>query len=324
MVVKIKLNQRRHLKEANAQFYEIQVFHPKGYYPSGLFLTDKGFFYADEDIAFSAVVEKPWTIEEGLPYSEVDWMGRELVRLLGSFIITDSFSYGGKSLFYPILNACFQAVPEVKKSYSSKELAESIKSSLLNYFKKHADNFHQVNKVKKCINTRYNLYTLNGEELVYQKIGWKSIDPEVHLMTRGFQAIVKSDMLSTYPEFIEEAALAIFISLDASFELVRRELKQNGIQSPTSQDAGDWLYENFEKNLGFEKVIGLKYFEDFYSQRVQTVHPGSRYGDSPYAVLSVDDLYHLRNSLPSLYGFLAIGKHSPSFVREVDERVIKK
>lgn len=324
MADKIELNQGQHLKGSSAQFYDVQVFHPKGHYPLGIFLTDNGLFYSDENIAFSAVVEKPWTIEEGLPYSEVDWMGRELVRLLGSFIITDPFSYGRNSLFYPILSARFQAESESKKIYPSEFLAESIKSSLLSHFMDHAHNGNQCAKLKECLNTGYDLYPLVGEEFIYQKLGWKNIDPEVHLMTRGFQAIVKSDMLSTYPEFIEEASLAMFISLDASFELVRRELKRQGIQSPTSLDAGNWLYENFEQHLGFDNVIGLKYFEDFYAQRVQTVHPGSRYGDSPYAVLSVDDLYHLRNSLPSLYGFLATGKHSPSFVSEVNARGIRK
>jgi hypothetical protein len=135
---------------------------------------------------------------------------------------------------------------------------------------------------------------------------------------RGVQALIKADMLSQHYEFQEEAAIATFIALDASFELVLRHLKFSGVNKPTAKEAGNWLYRTFDEPMGFIGADGLKYFEDFYDSRIQTIHPGSRFGDSPYAPLMIDDRIHLREMLPQVFAYLILGKHTPHFQRRVE------
>jgi hypothetical protein len=137
---------------------------------------------------------------------------------------------------------------------------------------------------------------------------------------RGLQALIKSDMLAGHHEFQQEATIATF-ALDASFEMVLRHLRAIGENNPSAQDAGDWLYTVFEEPLGVYGAEGLKYFEQFYSQRVQTVHPGSRLGDVPFAPIMVDDHIHLRGSLPGIFAYLTLGEHLPDFHREIEERL---
>jgi hypothetical protein len=73
----------------------------------------------------------------------------------------------------------------------------------------------------------------------------------------------------------------------------------------------------FDKPMGMFRAEGLKYFEEFYDQRIQTIHPGSRFGDAPYAPVMVDDYIHLREVLPQVFGYLLVGEHSPHFHRNV-------
>ena len=135
--------------------------------------------------------------------------------------------------------------------------------------------------------------------------------------------IVFAAMLAGHPEFCEEATVATFIALDASHELVLRHLRANGIANPSSTDAGNWLYVTFDEPMGVHGAAGLKYFEEFYAQRVQTVHPGSRYGDVPFAPVMANDYIHLREALPGVFGYLVLGEHNPFFWRGVADRKAK-
>jgi len=56
---------------------------------------------------------------------------------------------------------------------------------------------------------------------------------------------------------------------------------------------------------------------------VQTVHPGSRFGDAPFAPVMADDHIHLRQALPGVFGYLVLGEHNPFFWQEVANRKAK-
>jgi hypothetical protein len=126
-------------------------------------------------------------------------------------------------------------------------------------------------------------------------------------------------MLSRYSEFIEEATICCFISLEASFRIILRKLEVDGVKSPGAKDAARWLHEHFDSHLGFEAPLD-RYFEEFYDQRVMTLHPSSRFGEFAYAPLAVDDYYHLRGSLRSIFGYLVSGKHDRGFISTVERR----
>jgi hypothetical protein len=149
---------------------------------------------------------------------------------------------------------------------------------------------------------------------------WERFSVDNHVLMRGLQALIKSDMLARHGEFQEEGAIATFIALDASFQLVLRFLRAAGNPNPSAKDAGDWLFKTFDEPLGVNGAEGMKYFETFYDQRIQTVHPASRFGDLPYAPVSVDDRIHLRQALPEVFAYVLLGEQSPSFWQKVAER----
>ena len=128
-----------------------------------------------------------------------------------------------------------------------------------------------------------------------------------------------TDMLSRYSEFFEEATISCFIALEASFRIILKKLEQDGVKNPGAKDAALWLHRHFDSHLGFEEPLG-RYFEEFYDQRVMTLHPSSKFGEFAYAPLARDDLFHLRGSLRSIFGYLVSGAHDRGFPEIIKER----
>lgn len=113
-------------------------------------------------------------------------------------------------------------------------------------------------------------------------------------------------MLQRHPLFLEEAILTLFVSLEASFRLVVRKLKSDGINEPTSSDAHDFIERTFNNN----RFGPGKYFENYYESRIKSMHPESRYGIYPHAPLMADDFYDLYDDLLDVYAYLICGYKS--------------
>jgi hypothetical protein len=145
---------------------------------------------------------------------------------------------------------------------------------------------------------------------------WQRISPTDYLLLRGLSALIKADMLSRYSEFAEESIIACFIALEASFRMIVRRMTAEGIKQPTAKDAALWLHEHFDKHLGLDEPLE-KYFEEFYEQRVQTLHPESRFGSFPYALVMHDDYVHLRSALRSVFAYLVSGEHNRGFLDQM-------
>jgi hypothetical protein len=105
-------------------------------------------------------------------------------------------------------------------------------------------------------------------------------------------------MLGQFPEFLENACMSLWVAMDASMHMILRELKESGVESPTSKDAGRFL------DNAFNWSDSGGYFSDYYEGRIKTIHPNSRFGIYPSAPLSADDFYDLNASLLLVYDFL--------------------
>lgn len=291
-------------------------------YPRGTICTQTGLFHADDDIVFAVTHGPTWLSDsDHLPYSEVDWMEPELVRLLGAMMLAEKTD-GVRPRFYPMSHGGF-VLNEHAVELSDARTALAIKKALLNTVNNRL--WKQVQKMwAQCIGQEFVLFDQDEIELEEVSTLWNAIASEHYLLMRGVQALIKSDMLGAHPEFQEEGAIATFIALDASFQMVLRLLRANGNPSPSAKDAGTWVYETFDKPLNFHGGAEIKYYEEFYDSRVKTMHPGSRFGDMPYAPVMVDDRFHLRESLPSVFAYLVLGRHSPSFLREIEARQVRQ
>ncbi|MXO70011.1 hypothetical protein GRI72_14515 [Altererythrobacter marinus] len=73
--------------------------------------------------------------------------------------------------------------------------------------------------------------------------------------------------------------------------------------NPTSVDAQNFIHDAFA-----EERSGLKYFEEFYEDRIVTMHPKNRFGVFGSAPLGQDEFYWLHNGLRDVYRFLILGE----------------
>lgn len=131
---------------------------------------------------------------------------------------------------------------------------------------------------------------------------YENIDDQDHLLIRGLATWLKSSMLYSHSAFGEEANYPLWISLDASLAIVFEALQATGVANPSALDAQNFVHDAFG-----EKRSGLKYFEEFYEDRIMTMHPRNRFGTFAFAPIGHDDFYWLHNGLREVYRYVVLG-----------------
>ncbi|CAJ8241732.1 Uncharacterised protein [Burkholderia pseudomallei] len=306
---RIVLEGRRNLAVDGRHQMRITLFRPSGIYPKIRISTRHSAFWADENLAFMVARCTEWS--NHLPHSEVMWLNPEEIRLLGSLMMTEEFD-GGQRCTFRLLPRCHAYIDGDVKLTRTGTLVQ-IKKLLLET-RGHAEWRGLQDAWAAIGQTKFQCFPRAWLQTELQAAYWNRISLHNLVLLRGIYALIKADMLALEYEFREEATINTFIALDASFELVLRHLKRCGVPSPSSRDAGAWLYRTFDEPLGLSYGENVRYFEEFYDQRIQTMHPGSRLDDMPFAPLAWDDYSHLRSVLPGILGFLITGQHTPEFL----------
>ncbi|MEP4036080.1 hypothetical protein [Pseudophaeobacter sp.] len=132
---------------------------------------------------------------------------------------------------------------------------------------------------------------------------WEALDSEDVPLIRGLHSLLKSEMLVCHYQFLDASLSAVHVALDAAHASVLRRLKCHGGANPSSKDAMAYL----EEEMGYPKT-GLKFFEDYYDDRIRNFHTDSRFGASPVPDFAVDDIYDLKSQLRSVFFFLVTGE----------------
>lgn len=130
---------------------------------------------------------------------------------------------------------------------------------------------------------------------------FSAIDSSDDLLMRGLLALVKSRMIAMHSEFAEEANYALYLALDALFSLTRRHLRKCGNPDPSSYDAQIFIHDLFG-----QEQSGQRFFEDFYDERVMTMHPENRFGIFRHAPLSHCDFHTLFEDVREVYRELVL------------------
>ncbi len=280
-------------------------------YPRGSFGTSEARFYADDEVVFAVTRDLTWSRDGDLPYSEVDWMQPELVRLLGALMFCERFTER-RCRFYPIAHGDVFVSGQLL-DFASASSVDAVKRAVAG-----TDQFTSPPR-ERPNSIMDGLFKASELNIRWLRRYWYSISPSNLVLMRAIQALVKSDMLTNHHEFYEEAGIAAFIAMDATFELVRRHLMAQGVKTPTAVDAGNWLHDTFDRQFRLPKAEPARFFSEFYDLRIQTIHPGSRHGDSPFAVMGIDDQIHLRQALPGTLAYLLTQAHPPDFYDRLRE-----
>ena len=299
------------------QSYVVRVFHPRGQYPRTTILQPNAIYWADDELVFSVVHSIPWrAFDETAAYTEMDWLAPDELQFLGSILFCETRDDAPIKL-YPV----YGFAPRIARKtldLTRPAVAQKIRDSIWLRLKHPTWGYHRP-EISECLTLRYTLVAAERFNLERQPLYWSGISPKNYVLLRGISALLKSDMLSSYYEFYEEATIAAFIAMEASFRLILRQIQVEGVKQPTAQDAARWLFEHFDKPMGLPEPTIERYFEEFYDQRVMTLHPSSRFGDNPYAPVSHDDYYHLRSSLREVLAYVAAGSHGPDFYADVKQ-----
>jgi len=247
-----------------------------------------------------------------VPFSEFDWASPQELRLLASLLFSETRE-GALLMLYPVvryepwldvedLDMHDSGIVACVRSFLIRDAVPAVRKSWPGQFGG-AEPYDRPQLVDA------DEYSLN-RVLDF----WKSIKPKNYLLLGGAYALIKSDMLSRHHEFWEEAIISAYIAMEASFALILRRLRLEGCENPGARDAGGWIHRHFDEHFGIKRSEKFqKYFQQFYDERIMTLHPASRFGDLPYAPIMHDDLIHLRRSLREILAYLSIGSHGDDF-----------
>lgn len=297
--MEIKLRRGRGVSGVCARFMS-----PLGLYPQiTLGTIDSAFLYDSEAsitlVRFSALPE----IEHY--YSEVEWAHPEEICLLASIAL--SKQDGECAIIpYPLRESYLVDLPP-SVPLNDIDLLQSVKMQMMQAMRaelqtRPPEHPHLSPVLPPFLsNVAYEncgrSFTIERYETLIA-----GMKPEDYLLVRGLSTWLRSAMLSRHYQFFEEAITALFISLEASFRLILRQLKINGNLDPSAKDAAAFL------GSVFNETPLERYFSEYYDKRVMSFHPESRFGVFPHAPVMVDDYYHLHGSLRALYAYL-IGEY---------------
>lgn len=304
------------IRSSGESLARVTVFKSIGQYPAGTYKTERGVYFASDECVFTVTKNLDWhELDPGLPYSEFDSLSPDELRLLGALILSER-SNGPLFMFYPIK----RVTPRFDRQYEIGK-AEEIVAAIRNDFRGKnilwpptgpATRPYILQRPESIISKKE--VNLDRFQLIYEKL-----EPTNYVAMRAIYALIKSDMLSRYDEFWDDALNSLFIALDAIFTLVCRQLNAAGLVNPTANDAAKWLHINFDANFGRAPPTELdRFFEEFYDGRVATFHPASRHGDAPIPPTMHDDVTFLRRSLRDVLAFLVSREHDPEFLKEVE------
>jgi len=225
-------------------------------------------------------------------YSEIEFLSPFEIRLLASLLLSWDTESG---MFWVYPTSTVRQKPYTGLDLSSPEvldgLIEEFTASLVRF---PGPEIHRP----PCVGGRP--YQFNEQSEVrreHQTEIFAAIDVTDHLLIRGLDALIKANMLAHSHEFLENACMSLWVAMEASLRLIQRELRESGMDNPTSKDAGRFLDDAFNWESD-------GYFVGYYDARIRTIHPESRFGVYPAASLQVDDFYDLYSDLILVYDFL--------------------
>lgn len=313
-ILSMRIKAVDHLKPPNLI---ARVLSPLGVYPEKTIVADNYAYYSSPEICFTVVFYEKFELKDENYYSEMEWAHIEEIKLFASLILAVDRDMSFIRM-YPF--PCTERLGiSGELSLKDKDLLTEIKEFLVGiinapdkqipgYPASQRNRYQNAKGISLPPVCGGPAYDFRGEGINYklQSKVHSAISKDDYLAIRGLSTLIKSFMLSTHYQFLEESTYSLFISLEASFRMVLRELRKNGVKDPSSSDAMQYIHNAFYDIYRIDK-----YFEEYYEGRIKSMHPESRFGIFPHAPLMVDDFYHLADDLLEVYAFLLAGYVNP-------------
>jgi len=274
----------------------LRAMAPIGSYWRESIYTETAAYIVRDDLIFTAT---HFNIREADYYSEFEEPLPEEIQLLASLALAVGFDRGMLTQ-YPSFNSVRVAEQQdLRDNAECSRLEEVLRAALLT-----------DEAVPNCPSdppASYRYFHWPNPVAVQKEIH-KSIDPADDLLIRGLGTWLKAAMLNLHPMFCEEANYPLWISLDASLNMVLHRLAEKGFAQPSTTDAQNFIHEAFG-----EEQSGLRYFEDYYVDRIRTVHPKNRYGITKLVHCHIDTEFSRNSSQNSSVSYPSWGSiTSPS------------
>lgn len=293
----------------NSHTHFARILSPYGQYPSNSFNAKDSIYIANENLSFSVFKNIPDNEEE--PYSEVQLLYPEEIRLYSSLMLSvdREKSY---SAFYPYPYSVPLLISDSEAGIDANEISEisTILSSGL--AKPNPSNYPYNHPILEDVKPpplaggpEYN-FRDSGINYELARNIYEKIDTSDGILIRGLSTFIKSQMLFKHHQFMEESIIDLYISLESSYRLVLRKLREQGVKNPSSKDAAAYIYSVFNIIDGTDN-----YFESDYEDRITLFHPENKFGIFSKAPLYVDDGFALFNNLTEIYAFLIAGYVNP-------------
>lgn len=292
-------------KDKHLASHTVRLLSPMGLYPKEPVLNGDSLAYFGHDLCFILVPID--NIESD--YSEVKWLKLNEIKLLSSMMLAIE---QGMLLFHPHPHVHYL---KVTSDSFNPEFVDSIRTHFFAAFDDH-DIEDERHGFKYVTRTPYNLHSSVelpkiGENRYRFREQCVNIDVQMKLyaetnitdklLMRALSTLLRSSLLMCYSHLLEEAINSTFISMDASFALVQRRLKEMGNPSPSSKDGAEFISHIFNTDSP------EKYLQDYYERRIMAFHPSSRFGEFAHSPVEADDCYDLFDCLISIYRYLICG-----------------
>jgi hypothetical protein len=262
----------------------IRLLSSIGLYPRGKIHGQRGTYHLDEQLSFIAVRTHE---KRAVKYhSDLTLLGFEEIRFLSAILLSIRPDHGVLRI-YPGLARIIDEPENAERLY---EQAKTFASEMA------TDRFSPAIPMFGGAPYEISGQTINDER--FKKLVTK-ISIRDHLMLRGLSAILKADMLKAHREFEEEAQSILYIAMEAAYQLTSRLLRERGNSNPSSLDAGEFLFLAFPN-----EVPGMRFFEEYYEDRIKTFHPENRFGAFAFPPMTASDAYGLRAALIAMFQFL--------------------
>lgn len=268
----------------------IRLLSSLGLYPCGRIHGKRGTYYLDDKLSFIAVR----TLEHrSVKYhSDLTLLGFEEIRFLSAILLSMRPDHGVLRI-YPGLA---RIIAEPKNVEGLFEQAEQFALDIAN------ERIPPAIPMLGGAAYEISRQTINDKD--FRKLLAK-ISISDHLMLRGLSAILKADMLNAHREFEEESHSILYIAMESAYQLILRILKKRGKSNPNAFDAGEFLLSIFPN-----ETPGMRFFEEYYDDRIKTFHPESRFGTFAFPPMTASDAYGLRAGLISMFRFLITKEQS--------------